>query len=129
MGTYIPATPGKSHRWPGCDPLRRLKLALVCEGGGQRGIFTAGVLMSFKAGFNLFDFADRHLSAGAQNLFAYLWVSAGYARHVITRYTTDQTIFNPLRFIRGGNLIDPDWLYFFNLCGMSAEYCACTAAL
>ncbi len=34
-------------------PFRPGKLALVCEGGGQRGIFTAGVLDEFmRAGFN-----------------------------------------------------------------------------
>ncbi len=93
------------------DPLQATgKLALVCEGGGQRGIFTAGVLDEFlKAGFNPFDLLIG-TSAGAQNLSAYLCGQRGYARHVITRYTTDKQFFNPLRFIRGGNLIDLDWL-------------------
>ena len=34
----------------------------------------------------------------------------GYARRVITRYTTSAQFFNPLRFVRGGHLIDLDWL-------------------
>ena len=112
MGTYIPVTPGKIAplAWLP-DPLQATgKLALVCEGGGQRGIFTAGVLDEFlKAGFNPFDLLIG-TSAGAQNLSAYLCGQRGYARHVITRYTTDKQFFNPLRFIRGGNLIDLDWL-------------------
>jgi predicted patatin/cPLA2 family phospholipase len=29
---------------------------------------------------------------------------------VITRYTTNKLFFDPLRFVRGGNLIDLDWL-------------------
>jgi Predicted esterase of the alpha-beta hydrolase superfamily len=33
-------------------PFKSKKIALVCEGGGQRGIFTAGVLDEFqRAGF------------------------------------------------------------------------------
>ncbi|WP_202215042.1 patatin-like phospholipase family protein, partial [Klebsiella pneumoniae] len=74
MGTYIPVTPGKIAplAWLP-DPLQATgKLALVCEGGGQRGIFTAGVLDEFlKAGFNPFDLLIG-TSAGAQNLSAYL---------------------------------------------------------
>lgn len=34
----------------------------------------------------------------------------GYARKVITRYTTSRQFFDPMRFVRGGNLIDLDWL-------------------
>ena len=120
MGTYIPVTPGKIAplAWLP-DPLQATgKLALVCEGGGQRGIFTAGVLDEFlKAGFNPFDLLIG-TSAGAQNLSAYLCGQRGYARHVITRYTTDKQFFNPLRFIRGGNLIDLDWL-------ISSTYAEC----
>jgi predicted patatin/cPLA2 family phospholipase len=29
---------------------------------------------------------------------------------VITRYTTAREFFDPMRFVRGGNLIDLDWL-------------------
>lgn len=85
-------------------------MALVCEGGGQRGIFTAGVLDEFqRAGFNPFDLLIG-TSAGAQNLSAYICGQMGYARRVITRYTTSAQFFNPLRFVRGGHLIDLDWL-------------------
>ncbi|MEA7538869.1 hypothetical protein ONQ62_28095, partial [Salmonella enterica subsp. enterica serovar Virginia] len=34
----------------------------------------------------------------------------GYGRKVIMRYTTRREFFDPLRFVRGGNLIDLDWL-------------------
>lgn len=86
------------------------KIALVCEGGGQRGIFTAGVLDEFqRACFDPFDLMIG-TSAGAQNLSAFICGQRGYAHHVITRYTTDANFFNPLRFIRGGHLIDLDWL-------------------
>jgi len=49
-------------------------------------------------------------SAGAQNLSAYLCSQPGYARKVIMRYTTRRDFFDPLCFVRGGNLIDLDWL-------------------
>lgn len=49
-------------------------------------------------------------SAGAQNLSAYLCNQPGYGRKVIMRYTTVREFFDPLRFVRGGNLIDLDWL-------------------
>ncbi|MER3625460.1 patatin family protein, partial [Klebsiella pneumoniae] len=83
MGQRIPVTLGNIAPLA-VKPFRPGKLALVCEGGGQRGIFTA---------------------AGAQNLSAYMCNQQGYARKVITRYTTSRQFFDPMRFVRGGNLI------------------------
>ncbi|WP_158781939.1 patatin family protein [Pantoea sp. BAV 3049] len=109
MGRRIPITLGNIEPLA-LTPFRPGKLALVCEGGGQRGIFTAGVLDEFqRAGFNPFDLM-LGTSAGAQNLSAYVCGQAGYARRVITRYTTSKLFFDPLRFVRGGHLIDLDWL-------------------
>jgi predicted patatin/cPLA2 family phospholipase len=109
VGIRIPVTPGNIDALA-LRPFSPGKMALVCEGGGQRGIFTAGVLDEFqRAKFNPF-----HLylgtSAGAQNLSAFVCGQAGYARRVITRYTTNKLFFDPLRFMRGGHLIDLDWL-------------------
>ncbi len=109
MGQRIPVTPG-SIAPLAVKPFRPGKLAIVCEGGGQRGIFTAGVLDEFmRAQFNPFDFF-LGTSAGAQNLSAYVCNQPGYARRVITRFTTSRDFFDPVRFVRGGNLIDLDWL-------------------
>ncbi|WAT00232.1 patatin family protein [Rouxiella chamberiensis] len=109
MGYRIPVTLGNIEALA-YKPYKPGKIALVCEGGGQRGIFTAGVLDEFqRAGFNPFDLLIG-TSAGAQNLSAYVCGQAGYARRVITRYTTSPNFFNPLRFVRGGHLIDLDWL-------------------
>lgn len=86
-------------------------LGLVCEGGGQRGIFTAGVLDSFMKE-NFFPFHTMiGVSAGAQNLSAYACGEPGYARHAIMRYTTQKAFFDPVRFARGGHLIDLDWYF------------------
>ncbi|HDX8822225.1 patatin family protein [Klebsiella michiganensis] len=109
MGQRIPVTLGNITPLS-VKPFQPGRLALVCEGGGQRGIFTAGVLDEFmRAGFNPFDMMFG-TSAGAQNLSAYLCNQPGYARKVITRYTTAREFFDPMRFVRGGNLIDLDWL-------------------
>ncbi|TDR71629.1 patatin-like phospholipase family protein [Paludibacterium purpuratum] len=91
--------------------LHHTKLALACEGGGQRGIFTAGILDTFLE-HDFFPFRTLvGTSAGAQNLAAYSSGARGYARHIIMRYTTQKTFFDPLRFARGGHLIDLDWLF------------------
>lgn len=109
MGYRIPITLGNIEPLA-YKPYRPGKMALVCEGGGQRGIFTAGVLDEFqRARFNPFDLMIG-TSAGAQNLSAFICGQMGYARRVITRYTTSAEFFNPLRFVRGGHLIDLDWL-------------------
>ncbi|WP_067706848.1 patatin family protein [Erwinia sp. ErVv1] len=109
MGKRIPITLGSIEPLA-LAPFHPGRLALVCEGGGQRGIFTAGVLDEFqRAKFNPFDLM-LGTSAGAQNLSAYICGQPGYARRVITRYTTSKLFFNPLRFVRGGHLIDLDWL-------------------
>ncbi|UQZ12583.1 DUF6363 domain-containing protein [Providencia stuartii] len=110
MGKHVSVTLGSIEPLAFYDELNNGKTALICEGGGQRGIFTAGVLDEFlKTGFNPFDIMIG-TSAGAQNLSAYICGQYGYARRVITRYTTSPLFFNPLRFIRGGHLIDLDWL-------------------
>ena len=109
MGIRIPVALGSIEPLA-LTPFKANKIALVCEGGGQRGIFTAGVLDAFQhAGFNPFQLL-LGTSAGAQNLSAFVCGQAGYARRVISRYTTSKLFFDPLRFVRGGHLIDLDWL-------------------
>ena len=109
MGQRIPVTLGNIAPLT-INTFRPGSMALVCEGGGQRGIFTAGVLDEFmRAQFNPFDLYFG-TSAGAQNLSAYLCNQPGYGRKIIMRYTTKREFFDPVRFVRGGNLIDLDWL-------------------
>ncbi|MDC9614975.1 DUF6363 domain-containing protein [Xenorhabdus khoisanae] len=109
MGKRIPITLGNIEPLAYKSQIKPGKIALVCEGGGQRGIFTAGVLDEFlRLNFNPFELFIG-TSAGAQNLSAYICGQPGYARRVINRYTTDPAFFNPFRFVRGGHLIDLDW--------------------
>ncbi len=85
--------------------------ALIAEGGGMRGIFTAGVLDAFLLnGYNPFDMFIG-CSAGAMNLTSYL---AGQYRHgyrTIINYTTQPEFYNWKRFLQGGHAIDLDWLW------------------
>lgn len=91
--------------------LRHSGMALACEGGGQRGIFTAGVLDTF-LDHDFFPFKIMvGTSAGAQNLSAYACGEQDYARRIIMRYSTHRSFFDPMRFARGGHLIDLDWLF------------------
>ncbi len=84
MGQRIPVTLGNIAPLS-LRPFQPGRIALVCEGGGQRGIFTAGVLDEFmRAQFNPFDLY-LGTSAGAQNLSAYICNQPGYARKVIMR--------------------------------------------
>ena len=94
MGQRIPVTLGNIAPLS-LRPFQPGSMALVCEGGGQRGIFTAGVLDEFmRAQFNPFDLFYG-TSAGAQNLSAYLCNQPGYGRKVIMRYTTRREFFDP----------------------------------
>ncbi|WP_234398822.1 patatin-like phospholipase family protein [Pseudoalteromonas sp. T1lg88] len=84
--------------------------ALVAEGGGQKGIFTAGVLDAFlEQKFTPFDLKVG-VSAGAQNLAAYCARAQQYA-HTAIQLTTEQQFFRPARFFTGGNVIDLDWYF------------------
>ncbi|WP_234399181.1 patatin-like phospholipase family protein [Pseudoalteromonas sp. T1lg75] len=85
--------------------------ALVAEGGGQKGIFTAGVLDAFlEQKFTPFDLKVG-VSAGAQNLAAYCARAHQYAHTAISQLTTEQNFFRPARFFTGGNVIDLDWYF------------------
>lgn len=85
--------------------------AVVAEGGGQKGIFTAGVLDAFiEQQFWPFELKVG-VSAGAQNLAAYCTRSGQYASQAIQKLTTTQTFFRPAKFFTGGNVIDLDWYF------------------
>lgn len=86
-------------------------IALVVEGGGMRGIFAAGVLDAFlEARFDPFSIYFG-VSAGACNLSSHL--AGQYKRNY--RIFTDQMVrpefISTLNYIRGGHLLDLDWLW------------------
>ena len=87
------------------------KKALVVEGGGMRGVFAAGVLNAFGgAGFDPFDMY-LGVSAGACNLASHLAGQNDRNFDIIERYSIDGRFINLKRFLRGGHLMDLDWLW------------------
>lgn len=85
--------------------------ALIVEGGGMRGVFAAGVLNAFgSAGFDPFDMYFG-VSAGACNLASHLAGQNDRNFDIIERYSIDGRFINLGRFLRGGHLMDLDWLW------------------
>ncbi|USD33404.1 MULTISPECIES: patatin-like phospholipase family protein [Vibrio] len=85
------------------------KNALVAQGGGQRGIFTSGVLDAFQlSNFDPFD-TFYGTSAGALNLCAYLCRQRGLGRSFILELTTEPEFFNLFRYIRRKQYLGLDW--------------------
>lgn len=88
---------------------RNGKTALVAQGGGQRGIFTAGVLDAFVlSNFDPFD-EFYGTSAGALNLCAYLCRQHGMGKAFITDLTTSNEFFNLFRYIRKKQYLGLEW--------------------
>lgn len=84
-------------------------IALVAQGGGQLGIFTAGVLDAFLD--DEYDPFSMYIgaSAGALNLTSYLTRQYKYAYRFIRDITTDARFFSLPRFIRYNQGMDLDW--------------------
>lgn len=87
------------------------KMALIAEGGGQRGIFTAGVLDAWlDAEFDPFDLLIG-TSAGSQNLTSFLARQKGYAKKLIRDLTRHKRFYQLGRGLIGANVIDLDWYF------------------
>ena len=85
--------------------------ALVVEGGALRGVFSTGLLDGFlEARFKPFDLFIG-VSSGASNLAAYLAGMIGRNRQVYLEYSLRPEFISLARFVRGGHLIDLDWLW------------------
>ena len=80
------------------------KMALVAEGGGQRGIFTAGVLDAWlDAHHDPFDILIG-TSAGSQNLTSFVARQKGYAKRLIRGLTRHKRFFHVGRGLLGNTL-------------------------
>ncbi len=85
--------------------------ALVVEGGALRGVFSTGLLDGFlEAGFNPFDFYIG-VSSGASNLAAYLAEMRERNKKIYMDYSLRPEFISLARFLRGGHLMDLDWLW------------------
>ncbi|WP_334063402.1 patatin-like phospholipase family protein [Alteromonas genovensis] len=89
----------------------RTKLALIAEGGGQRGIFTAGVLDAWLA--ENYDPFDMFIgtSAGSQNLTSFLARQKGYAKRLIRGLSRHKRFFQVGRGLVGKHIVDLDWYF------------------
>nr|WP_159063647.1 patatin-like phospholipase family protein [Thaumasiovibrio occultus] len=86
-----------------------LPFAIVAQGGGQRGIFTAGVLDAFlEQSFDPFS-CYIGVSAGALNLSSYISRQSGFAYRFIAELTAHDQFFNLFRFVRRQQGMDLDW--------------------
>ena len=87
------------------------KTALVVEGGGMRGIFAAGILHAFDdKGFDPFDLYIG-VSAGACHLASHLAGQNNRNFDITLRYSLSHQFINPWRFLKGGHLMDLDWMW------------------
>jgi predicted patatin/cPLA2 family phospholipase len=85
--------------------------AMVVEGGGMRGIFSAGILDVFhEHGFNPFDLAIG-CSAGACNLASFLAGQHERNRRCYLTQMLHPEAVSISRFLRGGHLMDLDFLW------------------
>ncbi|MCW8327789.1 patatin family protein [Photobacterium sp. SDRW27] len=88
---------------------RKKKIALVVQGGGQRGIFTAGVFDAFlEAGFDPFELYVG-TSAGALNLSSYISRQPQFGYNFIVNYTTDNEFFNLYKYLSKQKPMNLDW--------------------
>ena len=87
------------------------KVALIAEGGGQRGIFTAGVLDAWlEQNYDPFDLFIG-TSAGSQNLTSYLARQKGYAKRLIRGLSRNERFFQLGRGLMGKHIVDLDWYF------------------
>jgi len=86
--------------------------ALVVEGGGMRGVFSTGLLDGFLE--RTFDPFHIYIgvSAGSTSLAAFLAEMHGRNRKIYTDLSTGPEFINLKRFLRGGHLMDLDWLIY-----------------
>lgn len=93
------------------DSNSHIKSALVVEGGAMRGIFSTGVLDAFlQHGFTPFDLYIG-VSAGSTNLASFLAGMEGRNYKIYTDYSLRKEFINWYRFLKGGHLMDLDWLW------------------
>ncbi|ERJ11773.1 patatin-like phospholipase family protein [Haloplasma contractile] len=91
--------------------IERYETALVVEGGAMRGIFSTGVMDAFiKHDFNPFDLCIG-VSAGSTNLAAYIGGMFERNYTIYTDYSVRDDFISWKKFIRGGHLVDLDWMW------------------
>ena len=85
-------------------------LALVMEGGGMRGAYTAGVLSYFLEKQVNFDYGVG-ISAGAVNLCAYWMKRADYLHEIMVEYMSDKKNIGLSPFLREGTFVGYNYMF------------------
>ena len=80
------------------------KTALVLEGGGMRGMFSAGVFEAFLAHQFTFPYITA-VSAGACNILSYMSAQPLRTRQIIEHYVTDKRYFSVRNWIKSGSIL------------------------
>lgn len=87
-----------------------MKTAIVCEGGGMRGVFTAGVLQAFmNAGFVPDEVVG--VSAGASNLASFVSGQAGRGYRTNVNYAGDPRYCSIKSYLTTGSVFGMDFIF------------------
>lgn len=85
-------------------------VALVLEGGGMRGMFSAGVFEAFMLKDLTFPYITA-VSAGACNILSYMSRQPLRTRRIIENYITDKRYFSVKNWVKNGSLFGFDFIF------------------
>lgn len=85
-------------------------IALVLEGGGMRGMFSAGVFEAFLARNITFPYITA-VSAGACNILSYMSAQPLRTRQLIEKYVTDKRYFSLRNWLKNGSVFGFDFIF------------------
>ncbi|EDP59542.1 patatin family protein [Vibrio sp. AND4] len=101
--------------------------ALIVEGGAMRGVFSCGILDHFmEQDFSPFD-SFWGVSAGASNLAAYLAKMPGRNLKIYLDYSLRKEFISPTQWIRGGDMMDLNWMWEVTLKELGIDRSALSA--
>lgn len=97
---------------PGQAPLKYLPegTALVLEGGGLRGFYSAGVFEAFMDAGIMFPYIIA-VSSGAANVLSYVSGQRGRNRQVLEHCVADKRYISKRNLIRNGSLFGMDFVF------------------
>lgn len=97
---------------PGVKPSKMLPdgFALVLEGGGTRGFYTAGVFEAFSDAGIMFPYIIG-VSAGAANVLSYISGQAGRNRTIVEAYVADPRYLSIRNLLRHRSLFGYDFIF------------------
>lgn len=85
-------------------------IALVLEGGGMRGMFSAGVFEAFLLKSITFPYITA-VSAGACNILSYMSKQPLRTRKIIENYVTDKRYFSLRNWLKKGSIFGFDFIF------------------